>query len=49
MTMREKMAKICENDKAAAMADKILSDARERNIEVIYADVVDYVYERFFK
>jgi hypothetical protein len=49
MTMMEKMNKITENKKALAVANQILSDARERNLTVSFDEVTEYVYNNYCK
>lgn len=49
MTMREKMNKIMENEKALDAANKILSDARERDLTVSFDEVTEYVYSVYCK
>lgn len=49
MTMREKVNKIMENENALNAANKILSDARERDLTVSFDEVTEYVYSTYCK
>lgn len=49
MTTFEKMAKICENNEAAEMANKMLQSAIERDQRNCFDQITEAVYSIYFE